>query len=80
MECDDDNEDNEDDIIIKRNLALIAEKKKDIQTKIKEELNILVDAPEQGTGNTNNGNVARKFFNNVETIARITGKKKKIYS
>jgi len=39
-------------------------------------LGIVVDAPNQGTGNSNNGNTARKFFKNADFVASVTGKKK----
>ena len=32
-----------------------------------------MDAPTQNFGNTNDGNTARKFFNNIELVTRITG-------
>lgn len=53
--------------------AVTNQKKKEIQDQLKSELSILVDAPTQGSGNTNNGNTARKFFNNIDVVARITG-------
>ncbi|XP_031783919.1 uncharacterized protein LOC116417026 [Nasonia vitripennis] len=53
--------------------AVTNEKKKEIQDQLKSELSILVDAPTQGSGNTNNGNTASKFFNNTDVVARITG-------
>ena len=49
--------------------------KKRIQDKLHEEIGILVDAPTQGSGNTNNGNTARRFFENVNIFSRVTGKK-----
>ena len=39
----------------------------------KSELGLLVDMPKQQTGNTNDGNTARKFFRNSEKSAEITG-------
>ncbi|XP_031780994.1 uncharacterized protein LOC116416450 [Nasonia vitripennis] len=53
--------------------AVTNQKKKEIQDQLKSELSILVDAPTQGSGITNNGNTARKFFNNIDVVARITG-------
>lgn len=54
---------------------IINARKKIIQDGLHEELGILVDAPTQGSGNTNDGNTARRFFNNVDVVARITGMK-----
>lgn len=48
-------------------------RKREIQDGLHEELGILVDAPTQGSGNTNDGNTARRFFNNVDAVSRITG-------
>ena len=48
-------------------------RKKQVQDDIRKALGILVDAPAQGSGNTNDGNTARTFFNNVDTIADIPG-------
>ena len=36
-------------------------------------MGILVDIPKVGFGNTNNGNTSRRFFNDPETSADITG-------
>jgi len=45
-----------------------------IQERFKAELNLLVDfAKDDGKGNTNDGNTARKAFRNFETFASITG-------
>lgn len=51
----------------------VAEKKKEVQEKFRSELGLLVDMPKQQTGNTNDGNSARKFFRNSEKSAEITG-------
>lgn len=55
------------------NKKKVAEKKKYIQQKFKEELGLLIDMPKQQTGNTNDGNTARKFFRNAQKSAEITG-------
>lgn len=55
------------------NKKKVAEKKKQIQEKFRGELGLLVDMPKQQTGNTNDGNTARKFFRNSEKSAVITG-------
>lgn len=44
-----------------------------IQEGFKKELGLLVDMPKQGFGSTNDGNTARRFFENTTTSARITG-------
>lgn len=55
------------------NKTKVAEKKKFLQEKFRSELGLLVDMPKQQTGNTNDGNTARKFFRNAEKSAEITG-------
>jgi len=45
---------------------------------LKRELQITVDVVKQGYGTTNDGNTARKFFNDPETIAKITGVDKEL--
>lgn len=52
---------------------LISEKKKEIQSRLWEELGIKVDRVVQGMGTSNTGNVARKFFKNPEKVSKITG-------
>ena len=47
---------------------------KHIQEKLHKELNILIDVPKQNMGNSNDGNTARKFFENVEKVSEILGK------
>lgn len=37
------------------------------------EMGLVVDQPKQGGGNSNDGNTARKFFENPEKVAGITG-------
>lgn len=49
------------------------EAKERICTKFREELGLLIDKPNHGTGNTNTGNVARRFFSDPDLSARITG-------
>nr|XP_047134584.1 uncharacterized protein LOC124812267 isoform X1 [Hydra vulgaris] len=43
------------------------------QKTFKQQLGILVDMPKQGLGSTNNGNTARRFFENTQTSSLITG-------
>lgn len=47
--------------------------KKKIQNNIKEKLGLKVDIPKQGTGTTNDGNTARRFFQQPSLAAEITG-------
>lgn len=50
-----------------------SDRKKEIQTQLKDEIGILVDVVKQGFGTTNCGNTARRFFDpkNISTVARI---------
>lgn len=50
----------------------MAETKRRIQTQFKEKLGFIVDKPKPGFGNTNDGNTARRFFQNAEVSAEIT--------
>lgn len=53
---------------------IVLEKKQYIQTKFKTELGLIVDKPRSGgCGNSNDGNTARRFFQNWEESAKITG-------
>lgn len=52
---------------------IMNETKKTIQDRFKEELNLLIDIVKQGSGTTNDGNTARRFFQNPEKTAAITG-------
>lgn len=45
-----------------------------IQDELKEKLGILVDVPKQNFGNSNDGNLGRKFFSNVDIVSDVTGK------
>ena len=54
--------------------STIDERKKQIQNQLVEELQILEDVPKQGFGSSNDGNTARLFFNNADTVANITVK------
>jgi hypothetical protein len=51
----------------------IKEKKKLITDLFYEKMGLVVDQPKQGGGNSNDGNTARKFFDNPETVSLITG-------
>ena len=41
--------------------------------KVQERLGITIDTPTSNGGNTNDGNTARIFFNNIDVILEITG-------
>lgn len=47
-----------------------------IKKELKDKLGLRVDIPQPGSGNSNDGNTARKFFDkkNSATIAEVTGK------
>lgn len=51
----------------------VNENKKRIQREVKEKLGLIVDHPKPGYGNTNTGNVARRFFEKSNLSATITG-------
>ena len=51
-----------------------------IQQELKKQLMLTVDVVKQGAGTTNTGNVARKFFSNAGTVAKITGVDEEIIS
>ncbi|PZC78080.1 hypothetical protein B5X24_HaOG202615 [Helicoverpa armigera] len=51
----------------------VENKKKEIQDKFREKLGLLVDIPKANFGNTNDGNTSRRFFENFEVSAIITG-------
>lgn len=44
-----------------------------MQEKFKKQLGLRISFPEQGSGNSNDGNTARRFFQNIETVSKITG-------
>ena len=48
-------------------------KKELIKREIRQQLGLIVDTPKQGAGSSNDGNTARKFFENFETFSKITG-------
>ncbi|XP_023313389.1 uncharacterized protein LOC111693276 [Trichogramma pretiosum] len=57
-----------------KNQGIMNEHKKYIQDGLFGTLNVKVDHPTPGSGNTNNGNTARKFFENITKVAEVTGK------
>lgn len=44
-----------------------------VQDRFRSELGLIIDKPRQGSGNSNDGNTARRFFANPACTARITG-------
>lgn len=52
---------------------LVSQKKDEIQKRFWNEMGLKVDKVTQGSGTSNTGNVARRFFNNPEKVADITG-------
>lgn len=56
----------------KENKDLVEKTKKNIQEQFKNQLSLIVDKPKPGFGNSNDGNVARKFFQNHTVSSCIT--------
>lgn len=56
-----------------RNKILKQENKDRIQRAFKARMNLRVDAVQQGSGSSNNGNTSRRFFSNPALVADITG-------
>ena len=52
---------------------LMEQRKKEVQDNLKRELQITVDVVKQGSGTTNDGNTARKFFSDPRKTALATG-------
>jgi len=48
-------------------------KKRYIQKRFRNELGLIIDKPRQVSGNSNDGNTARRFFDNEACTADITG-------
>lgn len=53
--------------------AIMENRKKWIQDAFKSQTGLLIDIVKQGHGTTNDGNTARRFFENTEIAASITG-------
>lgn len=53
--------------------GMLEKAKARIQREFKETLGLIVDQPTQGSGTSNNGNLARRFFEDPEKTAKITG-------
>lgn len=52
--------------------AKLIERIKTILGRFRCETGLIVDQPKQGTGSTNDGNTARRFFRNPELLSNIT--------
>lgn len=52
--------------------SLVAKNKKRIQQEFKLELGLIIDQPKPGYGSSNDGNTARRFFENAEITSKIT--------
>lgn len=52
---------------------IVESRKKEIQKEFRLKLGLLVDQPKQGYGSTNDGNTARRFFQNSSISSQITG-------
>lgn len=51
-----------------------AKRKQFIQSELRKRIGILVDFPRAGgSGNSNDGNTARRFFNNADIVSEVTG-------
>lgn len=59
--------------IKEENKAKVNARKARIQKEFKTKLFLFVDMPKQGFGSTNDGNTARRFFENYKVSAQITG-------
>ncbi|KAG8237915.1 hypothetical protein J437_LFUL018024 [Ladona fulva] len=51
----------------------IQERKNKIKLEFRKKLGLVIDCPKQGFGSSNDGNTARKFFDNASVSASITG-------
>lgn len=51
----------------------VDQRKKAIQEEFKRRTSLIIDKPKQGSGTSNDGNTARRFFADPETSAEITG-------
>ena len=54
------------------NKKLYETTKKVIREKLKNQLGLIVDKPKPGYGNSNDGNTARRFFENADVSSSIT--------
>ena len=52
---------------------IVNRRKREIQEQFRLRMGLILDRPKQGSGNTNDGNTARRFFANPSVSANITG-------
>lgn len=57
----------------KEDKDIVSNRKKKIQAEFKIKTGLIIDKPKQSYGNSNDGNTARRFFDDAETTAEITG-------
>lgn len=57
----------------KENKELMAKTKKRIHDAFRKRTGLIIDVPKQGSGNSNDGNTARRFFSDPELASEITG-------
>lgn len=57
---------------------LVNDRKAVVQKSFKSEMGLIVDRPKPGYGSTNDGNTARRFFENYELTSMITGVKEEL--
>uniref|UniRef100_A0ABD2X6X6 Retrotransposon gag domain-containing protein n=1 Tax=Trichogramma kaykai TaxID=54128 RepID=A0ABD2X6X6_9HYME len=50
--------------------------KLEIQKGLRQLLGVIVDQPKPGSGNTNNGNLARRFFKNIDKVTAVTAQER----
>lgn len=53
--------------------ALVEKRKKLIHDEFKSKTGLRIDEPRKGSGNSNDGNTARRFFSDPELASKITG-------
>lgn len=51
---------------------IVLDTKKRIQGQLRNQIGLIVDKPKPGFGSSNDGNTARRFFENVEVVSNIT--------
>lgn len=59
-------------VISKTDKEKVKSRKEIIQLKLRKQMGLIVDIPKQGSGTTNDGNTARRFFENPGVISMIT--------
>lgn len=59
-------------VISKTDKEKVKSRKEIIQSKFRTQMGLIVDIPKQGSGTTNDGNTARRFFENPGVVSMIT--------